>query len=134
MIHTVWLPRDADNSFNTREKDSGYIRLGTKLYKGFNPRSPQQMALRFEQSGILLPPDKNGKPSLDQNLLAFLKSEYALIAMYLEWKNAVTRVSHIEKLLKSIGLDGRIHASYRQMGYGDWSPQLLGTKPTTGAS
>ena len=35
--------------------------------------------------------------------------------MYLEWKNAVTRVSHIEKLLKSIGLDGRIHASYRQM-------------------
>ena len=34
MIHTVWLPRDADNSFNTREKDSGYIRLGTN-YTGF---------------------------------------------------------------------------------------------------
>ena len=113
---TVWLPRDEDNSFNTREKDSGAIRLGTKRYKGFNPRSPKQMALRFEQAGILLPPDKKGLPSLDQNLLAFLKSEYSLIAMYLEWKNAVTRVSHIEKLLDSVGPDGRIHASYRQMG------------------
>lgn len=113
---TLWLPRDKDNSFNTRAKDSGAIRLGTKLYKGFNPRSPKQMALRFEQAGILLPPDKKGLPSLDQNLLAFLKSEYELIAMYLEWKNAVTRVSHIETLLGSVASDGRIHANYRQMG------------------
>jgi DNA polymerase I len=113
---TVWLPRDKDNSFNTCEKDSGAVRLGTKRYKGFNPRSPKQMALRFEQAGILLPPDKKGLPSLDQNLLAFLKAEYELIAMYLEWKHAVTRVSHVEKLLDSVGPDGRIHASYRQMG------------------
>lgn len=114
----VWLPRepDDDTRFNTREKDSGSIRKGTKRYKGFNPRSPKQMAERFEQAGILLPPDEKGAPSLDQNLLAFLKGEYELVAMYLEWKAAVTRVSHVEKLLDSIGPDGRIHANYRQMG------------------
>lgn len=114
----VWLPREPDDQmrFNTREKDSGSIRAGTKRYKGFNPRSPKQMAERFEQAGILLPPDEKGVPSLDQNLLAFLKGEYELVAMYMEWKAAVTRVSHIEKLLESIGPDGRIHAGYRQMG------------------
>lgn len=113
---SLWLPRDPDGTLNTREKDSGSIRLGTKRYKGFNPRSPQQMAKRFEQAGILLPPNEKGLPSLDQNLLAFLKNEYELVALYLEWKNAVTRVSHIEKLLDSLGPDGRIHANYRQMG------------------
>jgi DNA polymerase-1 len=115
-VFGVWLPRDPDGTLNTREKDSGSVRLGTKLYRGFNPRSPKQMAERFEQAGILLPPDEKGAPSLDQNLLAFLKGKYELVAMYLEWKNAVTRVSHIEKLLESVGPDGRIHASYRQMG------------------
>jgi DNA polymerase I len=112
----AWLPRYEDGEFNTREKDSGSVRLGTKVYKGFNPRSPKQMAERFEQAGILLPPDEKGAPSLDQNLLAFLKSEYALIALYLEWKTAITRVSHIEKLRESVGPDGRIHCGYRQMG------------------
>lgn len=114
--HGVWLPREDDGSFNTREKDTGSIRLGTKKLKGFNPRSTQQMAERFEQAGIFLPPNEKGLPSLDQNLLAFLRKEYELIDQYLEWKNAVTRVSHIEKLLESIGPDGRIHANYRQMG------------------
>ena len=112
----VWLPRDSDGTLNTREKDSGSIRKGTKLYKGFNPRSPKQMAERFEQAGVLLPPDEKGMPSLDQNLLAFLKGTHELVALYMEWKAAVTRVSHIEKLLESIGPDGRIHAGYRQMG------------------
>jgi DNA polymerase I-like protein with 3'-5' exonuclease and polymerase domains len=111
-----WLPRDPDGTFNNREKDSGSIRLGTKKLKGFNPRAPKQMAQRFEQAGIMLPPDEKGAPSLDQNLLAFLKNEYPLIAQYLEWKNSVTRVSAIEKLLESVGPDGRIHAQYRQMG------------------
>lgn len=113
---SVWLPRDSDGMLNTREKDSGSIRKGTKLYKGFNPRSPKQMAERFEQAGILLPPDEKGLPSLDQNLLSFLKGSHELVALYMEWKAAVTRVSHIEKLLESIGPDGRIHAGYRQMG------------------
>lgn len=111
-----WLPRESDGSVNTLEKDTGSIRLGTKRYKGFNPRSTQQMAERFQQAGILLPPDEKGKPSLDQNLLAFLRKDYALVDEYLTWKSSVTRVSDIEKLLESIGPDGRIHAGYRQMG------------------
>jgi DNA polymerase I-like protein with 3'-5' exonuclease and polymerase domains len=112
----VWLPRDPDGSVNTREKDSGSKRLGTKLLKGFNPRSPKQMAERFEQAGILLPPDEKGAPSLDQNLLAFLRKDYELIDQYLTWKTAVTKVSNIEKLLESVGPDGRTHCNYRQMG------------------
>lgn len=111
-----WLPRDPDGSVNTREKDSGSKRLGTKVYKGFNPRSPKQMAERFEQAGIMLPPDEKGAPSLDQNLLAFLRNDFELIDQYLNWKTAVTKVSNIEKLLESVGPDGRIHCNYRQMG------------------
>lgn len=112
----AWLPRDPDGSINTREKDSGSIRLGTKLLKGFNPRSPKQMAERFEQAGIMLPPDEKGAPSLDQNLLAFLRNDYELIDRYMTWKTSVTKVSNIEKLLESVGPDGRIHCNYRQMG------------------
>lgn len=112
----VWLPRDEDGSLNTREKDSGSVRKGTKLYKGFNPRSSTQMADRFQQAGIILPPDEKGKYSLDQNLLAFIRKEYTLVDEYLTWKTSVTRVTDIEKLLEAIGPDGRIHCSYRQMG------------------
>ena len=112
----LWLPRDPDGSFNTREKDSGSVRLGTKKLKGFNPRSPKQMAERFEQAGILLPPDSKGVPSLDQNLLAFLRKDYPLVDEYLTWKHAITRVSHVEKLLESVEPDGRIHSRYKQMG------------------
>jgi len=112
---SVWLPREG-TGFNTREKDSGSVRLGTKMRKGFNPRSPKQMAERFEQAGILLPRDEKGEPSLDQNLLAFLRHTYELVDMYMAWKTAATRVSHVEKLRESVGPDGRIHANYRQMG------------------
>lgn len=112
----AWLPRDPDGSVNTREKDTGSIRLGTKLLKGFNPRSPKQMAERFQQAGVMLPPDEKGAPSLDQNLLAFLRNDYELIDRYMTWKTSVTKVSNIEKLLESVGPDGRIHCNYRQMG------------------
>jgi DNA polymerase-1 len=112
----AWLPRDKDDSVNTREKDTGSVRLGTKKLKGFNPRSPKQMAQRLEQAGIYLPPDEKGTPSLDQNLLAFLRKDYELIDQYLTWKTAVTKVSNIEKLLESVGPDSRIHCNYRQMG------------------
>ena len=113
---TIWLPREADGGFNTRVKDVGSIRLGTKKYAGFNPRSTQQMAQRFEQAGILVPFDGKGKPSLDQNLLAFLRQDYELIDQYLTWKEAATEVSSVETLLDAVGPDGRIHAGYRQMG------------------
>lgn len=113
-----WLPRDPDGQFNLREKDSGSVRLGTKLRKGFNPRSNQQMAQKFEDGGILLPPNEKGISSLDQNLLAFVRNQegFELVNQYMEWKKVETLLSHIEKLLDSIGPDGRIHCCYRQMG------------------
>lgn len=114
---TLWLPRfEGSREFNTREKDVGSIRLGTKKYKGFNPRSTDQMTERLEQAGILLSPNEKGKPSLDQNLLAFLRRTEPLIDQYLNWKEAVTKVTQIEKLTESVGSDGRIHCTYRQMG------------------
>lgn len=111
-----WLPLEADGSFNTRVKDTGAVRLGTKRYAGFNPRSPQQMVKRLSALGVILPPNEKGKESLDQNLLAFLRKESELIERYLIWKEAATQVTHIEKLLGSVGPDGRIHANYRQVG------------------
>lgn len=113
---TKWLPREPDGSFNTREETKGSIRLGTKVYAGFNPRSPKQMAQRFADAGVLLPPGEKGLPSLDQNLLAFIKGEEPLVEAYLGWKEAATRVSGVGTLLESQGADGRIHAGYRQMG------------------
>jgi DNA polymerase-1 len=112
----LWLPRDPDGSFNTREKTKGSVRLGTKVFAGFNPRSVQQMATRFEQAGIMLPPNEKGLPSLDQNLLAFIRKDYALVELYLTWKEAATRVSNVETLMDAVWEDGRIHSNYVQMG------------------
>jgi DNA polymerase I-like protein with 3'-5' exonuclease and polymerase domains len=113
----IWLPREPDGSFNTREKTSGSIRLGTKVFAGFNPRSTQQMARRFKEAGILLPPDAKGGPSLDQNILAFQRKTRPLIEQYLTWKAIATRVSHVDTLIESVSpVTGRIHANYKQMG------------------
>lgn len=112
-----WLPRDPDGSFNTREKTSGSIRLGTKKLAGFNPRSPIQMAAAFEKAGIILPPNAKGNASLDQNLLAFIKKQYALVEKYLEYKEKTTSVSALETLIENVNeKTGRIHGSYRQVG------------------
>lgn len=113
---SVWLPRYEDGEFNTQEKETGSIRLGTKKYKGFNPRSTDQMVVRMTQAGIKLRPNEKGKLSLDQNLLAFLRSTNPLIDEYLIWKESATQVTQIEKLIESVGADGRIHCNYRQMG------------------
>lgn len=111
-----WLPREPDGSFNTREKTTGSIRLNTKLYAGFNPRSKKQMAIKFEDAGIRLPPNSKGVASLDQNILAFIRKTYDIVDQYMTWSTSATTVSDIEKLLKSVGPDQRIHCSYRQMG------------------
>lgn len=112
----IWLPRDEDGSFNTRANASGSIRLGTKKLAGFNPRARQQMALRLQQAGVMLRPDKKGKPSMDKNLLAFVKADFPLVAQYLDWSEGVTLVSMVEALINAVGPDGRIHGTYRQVG------------------
>jgi DNA polymerase-1 len=119
-----WLPRDEDGTFNTREKASGSIRLGTKKYPGFNCNSPKQLALKLTDCGIILPPNpkagssKKASPySLDQNLLAFLRDSHPLIDTYLTWKEKATLGSHIESLIQAVAPQtGRIHANYKQVG------------------
>jgi DNA polymerase I len=111
-----WLPRNADESFNTRAKTSGSVKKGTKVYAGFNARSGTQVKPRFQDAGMVLPVNDKGEPSLDQNLLAFLRAEIPLADLYLKWKEQMTAVSQIESLLKHQKADGRIHGSYRQMG------------------
>lgn len=115
---TKWLPRNPDGTFNLNEKESGSIRKGTKVLKGFNPRSAIQMAQKLEEVGIVLKPGETGKPSMDQNLLAFVRKHpgFEIVDEYLEWKSVETQVSQLETLLESVGPDGRIHAGYKQMG------------------
>lgn len=111
-----WLPQDPDGSFNLRIKDTGSIRAGTKLYKGFNPGSPAQVIKAFTDAGVVLRPNDKGKLSLDQNLLAFLAPQYPLIGAYLEMKEALTLDTFVSKLIKAVAADGKIHSNYRQMG------------------
>jgi DNA polymerase I-like protein with 3'-5' exonuclease and polymerase domains len=120
---TKWLPRDPDGSINLRKKNVG--RGKHKMLAGFNPGSTQQMSRAFTDAGIILPPAKpvKGKPvepgkvSLDQNLLAFLRSDYPLIDSYMTWSTADTRISCVESLLKAAAKHGdRIHCRYMQMG------------------
>jgi DNA polymerase I-like protein with 3'-5' exonuclease and polymerase domains len=120
---TKWLPRDPDGSINLRKKNVG--RGKHKMLAGFNPGSTQQMSRAFTNAGIILPPAKpvKGKPvepgkvSLDQNLLAFLRSDYPLIDSYMTWSTADTRISCVESLLKAAAKHGdRIHCRYIQMG------------------
>jgi len=117
-----WLPKDPDGSINLRKKNIG--RGKAKLLAGFNPGSQQQMTRAFTDAGIILPPalPKRGKPpepgkvSLDQNLLAFLRSSYPLVDQYLRWTKADTRVSCMASLIKAAANGDRIHCSYNQMG------------------
>lgn len=111
-----WLPRDPDGSFNLRIKDTGSIRAGTKLYKGFNPGSPSQVINAFTDAGVVLRPNNKGKLSLDQNLLAFLAPQYPLICAYLEMKEALTLDTYLCTLIKAVEADGKIHSNYRQLG------------------
>lgn len=114
---SVFLPRDPDGSFNLRPKDTGRKDNGTKKYAGFNPGSSKQMGERFTQAGIVIPPNSKGDISLDQKLLAFIRPDYELVDQYMIWKEASTRVSDVEKLIKNYNIaTKRIHANYKQMG------------------
>lgn len=114
---SVFLPRDPDGSFNLRPKDTGRKDNGTKRYAGFNPGSSKQMGERFTQAGIVIPPGPKGEISLDQKLLSFIRPDYELVDQYMIWKEASTRVSDVEKLIKAFNPEtGCLHANYKQMG------------------
>ena len=103
------LPRHEDGSFNLNPKTHGSVRLGTKVYAGFNPDSSKQMADALDKAGIMLSVGKTGNLTVDQNLLRFTAKEMreaeldtSLIQNYLEWKKIATRCKHIKTLLRRV--------------------------------
>ena len=108
-------------SFNTRAKEVGSIRLGTKRYAGFNVNSAQQVLTHFHALGIE-PKDDTGKPSLDKKVLARFQSD-ELVRMYRNYKLVEKRYGMAQKLMEHCDEDYRIRARFMQLGTGTgrWS-------------
>lgn len=110
------LPRDDDGTFNTRVKDTGSVRLGTKLLAGYNLNSAQQTLAYFKRLGIE-PHDDAGKPSLDKKVLARFQSD-ELVRLYLAKNRVFKRQGMAEKLCEHRGEDGRIRARFMPLATG----------------
>jgi DNA polymerase-1 len=110
------LPRDADGSINTRSKASGSVRAGTKLEAGFNLNSPKQLLDVFTKLLGRKPVDANGKASASRQALREYAGDHPVVAEYLAWKRVEKRRQMVEALIKHLGADGFIRASYMQLG------------------
>ena len=111
------LPRDEDGSFNLRKEDSGRISDGTKRYAGFNLASPKQMVQVMTHILGEPPVDANGKPSASRDVLSNYAADHEVIRIYLSWKKAEKRRQMASTILeKHLTPEGRVHASYWQLG------------------
>lgn len=110
------LPREDDGTFNTRIKDSGSIRLGTKRYAGFNINSSQQVLTWWKYLGIE-PTDEAKKPSLDKKVLARFQSD-ELVRIFLHYKRVEKRMGMAQKLVEHRDEDGRIRARFMPLATG----------------
>jgi DNA polymerase-1 len=110
------LPREEDGAFNTRTKDSGSIRLGTKRFAGFNINSSQQVLAWWKFLGIE-PVDDAKKPSLDKKVLARFQSD-ELVRMFLHYKRVEKRLGMAQKLVEHCDEDGRIRARFMPLATG----------------
>jgi hypothetical protein len=110
------LPREEDGSFNLRTKTEGSVRLGTKKMAGFNLNSPAQLVKAL--TGVLgkVPTDADGKPSASRQALRQYAADHAVVARYMEWKRVEKRRQMAESLIQAQSDDGRIRASYMQLG------------------
>ena len=110
------LPRDEDGAFNTRVKDMGSLRLGTKRYAGFNINSAQQVLAWWKFLGIE-PVDEAKKPSTDKKVLARFQSD-ELVRMFLHYKRVEKRLGMAQKLTEHCDADGRIRARFMPLATG----------------
>jgi DNA polymerase I-like protein with 3'-5' exonuclease and polymerase domains len=110
------LPRDPDGTFNLRSKPEGSIRAGTKKEAGFNLNSPKQLLDIFTTLLDRQPVDNNGKPSASRAALREYAGDHKVVAEYLAWKRVEKRRQMVEALLKHLGSNGFIKASYMQLG------------------
>ena len=110
------LPRDPDGTFNTRSKATGTIRAGTKMPAGFNVNSPAQLVRAFEAVLGETPTDSDGKSSASRAALRQYAADHAVVAQYLQWKRVEKRRQMVGSLSEAVSPDGRICASYMQLG------------------
>ena len=111
------LPRDPDNSFNLRKRDSGNKKLGTKKLAGFNIGSSKQFLEKLELIlGYMPKSPVSGKPSTDKRTMEDHKGAHPVIATYSQWKKLEKRRQMVVSLLKHQDPDGFIRASYWQLG------------------
>jgi len=83
----------------------------------FNLNSPAQLLKKFTALLGEAPIDaKNGKPSASRMALQEYVGDHKIVADYLRWKKVEKKRQMAESLLKSLGKDGFIRASYMQMG------------------
>ena len=109
------LPLLANGELNLNKTQVGYKRDGTYIPAGFNPRSPRQVLKPFNSLGID-PRDKDGKPSLDQNLLTKF-TEFSIVRTYLEWKGKDKMLQMSVSINKHIDIEtDRIHPRFFQSG------------------
>lgn len=110
------LPRDPDGKLNTRPKATGTIKKGNRMPAGFNLNSPGQLGRAFEAVLGKPPVDSIGKTSVSRNSLRQYAADHAVIALYLRWKRIEKRRQMVHTLLGCVDEEGRIRASYMQMG------------------
>jgi DNA polymerase I-like protein with 3'-5' exonuclease and polymerase domains len=111
------LPRDPDGTFNLRSRTSGSVKLGTKVYAGFNIGSPKQLLDKLTLVLGEVPIDaKTQKPSASRGALREYQGEHTVVATYLQWKKAEKRRQMVASLLKHQSADGFVRASYWQLG------------------
>jgi DNA polymerase-1 len=83
---------------------------------GFNLNSPGQLGRAFEAVLGKPPVDSTGKTSVSRNSLRQYAADHAVIALYLRWKRIEKRRQMVHTLLECVDEEGRIRASYMQMG------------------
>ena len=111
------LPRDEDGSFNLRPRTSGSVKLGTKVYAGFNIGSPKQLLDKLTLVLGEVPIDaKTQKPSASRGALREYQGNHTVVATYLQWKKAEKRRQMVAALIKHQSPDGFVRASYWQLG------------------
>jgi len=111
------LPRLNDGSFNLNPRTEGSVRLGTKVYAGFNLNSPKQLIDNFTALLGEPPVDpKTERPSASRAALKNYAADHEVIAIYLAWKKAEKRRQMVESIQEKLGPDGFVRASYLQLG------------------
>ena len=111
------LPRNEDGSFNTRKKTTGSIRLGTKVYAGFNMGSPTQLLENFTLLLGKAPRDpKTDKASTARPALKNYAGDHVAVATYLNWRRSEKRRQMCKTLMDKADAHGFVKASYFQLG------------------